>query len=63
MARRLHEETLDRFTRFGARVLALAEKLEQDQRPRRVVDQVIGSGTSPGANIFEAHEAVSRATS
>ncbi len=42
-------------------MLKLAEKLERDGRPRRVVNQITGSGTSPGAHMFEAHNALSTA--
>ena len=58
---RLSADLLKRFVEFGTRVLKLAQKLEQDHRPRRVVDQIVGSGTSPGAHIFEAHAALSTA--
>lgn len=61
MAGRLREETLDRVVEYGRRILNLAEQLESDHRPRRVIDQLIGSGTSVGANLFEAHEAMSKA--
>lgn len=61
MAGRLREETLDRVVEYGRRILSLAEQLESDRRPRRVIDQLIGSGTSVGANLFEAHEAMSKA--
>lgn len=58
---RLREEMLDRLVDYGDRILALAERMENDRRPRRLVDQLIGSGTSSGANLFEAHEAISKA--
>lgn len=61
MAGRLREETHDRMVEYGRRILNLAEQLESDRRPRRVIDQFIGSGTSVGANLFEAHEAMSKA--
>lgn len=61
MAGRLRVDTLDRVVEYGQRILNLAEQLENDRRPRRVVDQLIGSGTSVGANLFEAHEAMSKA--
>ena len=61
MPGRLREETLDRVVEYGRRILSLAEQLESDRRPRRVIDQLIGSGTSVGANLFEAHEAMSKA--
>jgi four helix bundle protein len=61
MAGRLREETLDRVVEYGCRILNLADQLESERRPRRVIDQLIGSGTSVGANLFEAHEAMSKA--
>ncbi len=58
---RLNEPTLVRGVEFGSRILGLVEQMERDKRPRRVVDQLTGSGTSPGAQLFEAHEALSKA--
>lgn len=58
---RLREETLKRFEDFGDRIPALGEVLEKDGRSRRLVDQLVGSGTSAGANAFEAAEAMSKA--
>lgn len=58
---RLDEAILDRFLTFADRVVALAEELEQQRRARRVVDQLTGAGTSPAAQMFEAHEALSAA--
>ena len=58
---RLREETLERFEDYGDRILALAEVLEKGGRSKRLVDQLIGSGTSAGANAFEAAEAMSKA--
>lgn len=58
---RMREETLERVLSYGERVLRLADELQNGQRPRRVIDQIIGSGTSVGAQIYEAHEAMSRA--
>jgi len=59
-AGRLSADFLDRLLAYGDRVVALAERLARDRRPPRVIDQLIGSGTSPGAHVFEAHEAISR---
>jgi four helix bundle protein len=39
----------------------VAEVLEKQGRSRRIVDQMIGSGTAVGANICESDEALSRA--
>jgi len=58
---RFQEELLARVERFADRVLDVARAIEQAEAPRRVVDQLIGSGTSVGANTFEADEAMSRA--
>jgi four helix bundle protein len=58
---RLQPELLQRFEGFADRVLHVAASLEEAKVSRRIVDQVIGSGTSVGANVFEADEAMSRA--
>ncbi len=58
---RIKPETLARATQFALRMLDLAEALDQQHRSRRIVDQMIGCGTSVGANLFEASEAMSRA--
>jgi len=57
---RLNDELLDRYVEYGHRILQLAQRLDKDRRPRRLVDQITGSGTSAGANTYEAHESVSR---
>lgn len=57
---RLKGELLERMIDYGHRILQLAQRLDKDKRSRRLIDQVIGSGTSAGANLFEAHESVSR---
>ena len=56
---RLELEFLDRIERWCDRVLSVSETLEKQGRSRRITDQIIGSGTSVGANIFEADEAMS----
>ncbi len=58
---RLQSELLDRVVSFSDRVVRLAEKLTDDGRSRRVIDQIIAAGTSVGANTYEADEALSRA--
>jgi len=58
---RLDEAILDRFLTYADRIVALTEQLEDQRRSRRVVDQFAGSGTSPAAQMFEAHEALSAA--
>src|SRR5947199_285589 len=57
---RLRAELLERAETFADRMLDVSEMLEKQRRPRRVIDQVCGCGTSPGANLFEADQAVSR---
>ena len=58
---RLDEQILARFLDYASRVVKLANELEHNNRPRRVIDQLIGSGTSSSANMYEAHEALSKA--
>jgi four helix bundle protein len=57
---RLQVEFLERVETFADRMLDVTEVLEQQCRPRRIVDQMVGAGTSVGANTFEADEALSR---
>jgi len=56
---RLRVETLERVEAYSDRVLDVAEALERDGRWRRIVDQLVGSGGSVGANISEADQAMS----
>lgn len=58
---RLDAELLERFERFSHRVTDVAEEIEKQRRFRRVIDQIVGCGTSVGANMSEADEALSRA--
>ena len=57
---RLSDELLGRVEDLCDRILDLAEALDKQRRPRRIVSQIIGSGTSVGANVFEADEAMTR---
>lgn len=57
---RLQESFLERIEQFCDRVLAVADALERKRVSRRIVDQIVGCGTSVGANVFEADEAMSR---
>jgi four helix bundle protein len=61
MGRLGKSDLLGRAERFCHRVLDVAEELERQRRYPRILDQIVGSGTSVGANLFEADEAVSRA--
>lgn len=58
---RLKEELLTRVESFSDRIVDVADALAEHGRSRRVIDQIIGGGTSVGANVFEADEAMSRA--
>ncbi|MBY0310468.1 MAG: four helix bundle protein [Phycisphaerales bacterium] len=57
---RLKEDFLQRVDAFAHRVVDVADVLRDDGRSHRIEDQMIGSGTSIGANIAEADEAMSR---
>ncbi len=48
----LEERTLE----FGKRIIGLAKSLPKNAVNRRLIDQVIRSGTSMGANYREANE-------
>lgn len=56
---RLNTELLERCVAFGSRVLRLVEKLDHNRKPRRIVDQVAGSGVGGLAHFFEASESLS----
>jgi four helix bundle protein len=58
---RLRAETLERMEKYADRVLDVADVIESQHRSRRIVDQLSGSGTSAGANVWEADEAMSAA--
>lgn len=58
---RIKVELLTRVEAFSDRIVDVVEVLEKHGRSRRIIDQITGSGTSVGANMFEADEALSRA--
>jgi len=58
---RLRSEFLERIEAFCDRIVDVAEELDSQKRSKRVVDQIIGAGTSVGANTFEADEGMSKA--
>jgi four helix bundle protein len=51
---------LDRVESYCDRVLDLVAELERAGVSRRILDQLTGCSTAVGANLFEAHEALSR---
>lgn len=57
---RMSRELMDRAESLGDRFLNLARALERKRVWNRVIDQIVGCGTSVGANVFEADEAMSR---
>lgn len=62
--RRLQQEFLDRTKRFAHRVVDVAEAVAESRKRSvitdRIIDQLVGAGTSVGANTREADEAMSR---
>lgn len=56
---RMSQQLLDRTESFAHRAVDVAEVLQKQKRFVRVIDQLVGSGTSVGANATEADEAVS----
>lgn len=58
---RLQADLLERAEAFCDRALDVADHLREAGRPPRIVSQLIGCGSSVGANLFEADEAMSRA--
>ena len=50
----------ERTARFGEAIIRFAKRLPQDAVNRRLIDQLVGAGTSVGANFCEADDAYSR---
>ena len=50
----------ERTAKFGERVIDFAKRVPISPTTRRLVDQVVGAGTSVGANYGEADEAISK---
>ncbi len=57
---RLRLELLDRIEALSHAVLDVVGVMDDQGVSRRIVDQLAASGTSVGANVFEADEAMSR---
>ncbi|MCL4741161.1 MAG: four helix bundle protein [Phycisphaerales bacterium] len=58
---RLQDGFLVRVEAFCDRVLDVTEAAALARCPRRLIEQIAAAGTSVGANVFEADEAMSRA--
>src|SRR2546430_9204918 len=50
----------ERTARFGEAIVRFAKKIPQNPVNNRLIEQLVGAGTSVGANYCEADEAVSR---
>jgi len=50
----------ERTARFGEAVIDFARTIPQSAVTNRIVNQLVGAGTSVGANYFEADDAVSK---
>ncbi|MEY2795976.1 MAG: hypothetical protein RIR10_1692 [Planctomycetota bacterium] len=57
---RLQAPFIERIESFCDRVVHVATALNDKCVSRRIIDQLMASGTSVGANAFEADEAMSR---
>lgn len=52
-------DLLERTAKFGEAVIRFAKKIPQNPVNNRLIDQLVGCGTSVGANYWEADDAVS----
>ena len=50
----------ERTARFGEAIIWFAKKIPQNPVNNRLIDQLVGAGTSVGANYCEADDAVSK---
>jgi four helix bundle protein len=50
----------ERTARFGEAVIDFAKTIPQNSVTSRIITQLVGAGTSVGANYVEAHDAVSK---
>lgn len=50
----------ERTARFGEAVIDFARMIPQDALTNRIINQLVGAGTSVGANYVEADDAVSK---
>ena len=50
----------ERTARFGEAIIRFAKKIPQNPVNNRLIDQLVGAGTSIGANYCEADDAVSK---
>jgi four helix bundle protein len=50
----------ERTTKFGEAIVRFSKKIPRDPTNNRLIDQLVGCGTSIGANYCEANERVSK---
>lgn len=50
----------ERTSRFGERIILFAKKIAWNPVNNRLIDQLVGAGTSVGANYCEADDGISR---
>ena len=53
-------DLLERTAKFGEQIVRFAKRIPRDPVNNRLIDQLVGAGTSIGANYCEANEAVSK---
>ncbi len=53
-------DLLERTAKFGEQIVRLPKRILRDSINNRLIDQLVGAGTSIGANYCEANEAVSK---
>jgi len=53
------EDLMERTARFGETIIRFAKKIPRTPGNNRLIDQLVGAGTSVGANYCEADDAVS----
>lgn len=53
-------DLLERTALFGERLVRFSKTIPRDPTNRRLIDQLVGAGTSVGANYCEANECVSK---
>ena len=53
-------DLVERVSLFGERIVRFSKKIPRDPTNNRLIDQLVGAGTSTGANYCEANEAVSQ---
>ena len=55
----LQKDLGERTARFGEAIIRFAKKIPRNPVNNRLIDQLVGAGTSVGANYCEADDAVS----